>query len=252
MLSSKLKKILKTIIITISWLGIWQILSAVTGLSVLLPSPIETLLEIKELVVTSVFWQSVFHSLVRIIIGFLLGVLFGTLTAFVSAFSKTVNDFLLPIIHIVKATPVASFIILAIVWLKTDNVPSFISMLIVFPIIWSNVKTGIRETDKNLIEMSDAFGVKKSKKLKQIYLPSVKPYFVSAVTTSMGLAWKSGIAAEVLCTPKNSIGSGIYASKIYLETPKLFAWTAIVVIMSIILEKIILLIIKRGKTSDKA
>lgn len=252
MLSSKLKKTLKTIIITISWLGIWQILSAVTGLSVLLPSPIETLLEIKELVVTSVFWQSVFHSLVRIIIGFLLGVLFGTLTAFVSTFSKTVNDFLLPIIHIVKATPVASFIILAIVWLKTDNVPSFISMLIVFPIIWSNVKTGIRETDKNLIEMSDAFGVKKSKKLKQIYIPSVKPYFLSAVTTSMGLAWKSGIAAEVLCTPKNSIGSGIYASKIYLETPKLFAWTAIVVIMSIILEKIILLIIKRGKTSDKA
>ena len=251
MSSSKLKKIFKFIIITISWLGIWQILSAVTGLSVLLPSPIETLLEIKELVVTSVFWQSVFHSLVRIIIGFLLGVLFGTLTAFISAFSKTVNDFLLPIIHIVKATPVASFIILAIVWLKTDNVPSFISMLIVFPIIWNNVKTGIRETDKNLIEMSDAFGVKKSKKLKQIYLPSVKPYFVSAVTTSMGLAWKSGIAAEVLCTPKNSIGSGIYASKIYLETPKLFAWTAIVVIMSIVLEKIILLIIKRGKTSDK-
>lgn len=250
MLSNNLKKTLKFVIITASWLGLWQILSAIAGLSVLFPSPVETLFELKALVVTKDFWLSVFHSLIRIFTGFCFGVLAGTLTAFFSAFFKYVNDFLAPFIYIIKATPVASFIILAVVWLKTNNVPSFTVMLIVFPIVWSNVTTGLKETDRKLLEMSDAFGVKKSRKIRKIYLPSVKPYFISALTTAMGLAWKAGIAAEVICTPKLSIGSGIYSSKIYLETPQLFAWTAVVVLMSIILEKIILRIMRRRIKHD--
>ena len=247
----KIKKPLKTICIALIWLGIWQILSAVAGLSVLLPSPIETLHELRLLAVTANFWQSILASIARIAIGFLFGTLIGVLTAVASAFSSTVNDFLEPVIHIIKATPVASFIVLAIVWLKSGNVPSFTAMLMVFPIVWMNVRTGIRETDKKLLEMSDAFGVPKGKKIRKIYLPSVKPYFISAATTAMGLAWKAGIAAEVICNPKNSIGSGIYASKIYLETPKLFAWTAVVVLLSIALEKIMLRVLKRGTKDDK-
>lgn len=247
----KVKRYLKPIIITIFWLGIWQILSAIAGLSVLLPSPLETVNELKNLAVTPEFWRSVLYSVIRITIGFLLGVMLGTLTAAVSAFSKTINDFFLPIIQIIKATPVASFIILAVVWLRTGNVPSFTSMLMVFPIVWTNVKTGIKETDRSLLEMSDAFCVPKGKKFLKIYLPSVKPYFISAATTAMGLSWKAGIAAEVICNPKMSIGSGIYSSKIYLETPKLFAWTAVVVLMSISLEKIMLVLLKRGKKNDK-
>ena len=247
----KIKNSLKTILIALIWLGIWQILSTVAGLSVLLPSPLETLHELRLLAVTADFWQSVLASIVRIAIGFLLGTIIGLLTAAASAFSPTVNDFLEPVIHIIKATPVASFIVLAVVWLKSGNVPSFTSMLMVFPIVWMNVRTGIRETDKKLLEMADAFGVMKGKKFRKIYLPSVKPYFISAATTAMGLAWKSGIAAEVICNPKNSIGSGIYASKIYLETPQLFAWTAVVVLLSIALEKIMLRVLKRGTKDDK-
>ena len=247
----KIKKLLKTIFIALIWLGIWQILSAVAGLSVLLPSPLETLHELRLLAVTASFWQSVLTSIVRIAIGFLFGTVIGVLTAAASAFSKITNDFLEPIVHIIKATPVASFIVLAVVWLKSGNVPSFTSMLMVFPIVWMNVCTGIRETDKNLLEMADAFGVSKGKKFRKIYLPSVRPYFISAATTAMGLAWKSGIAAEVICNPKKSIGSGIYASKVYLETPKLFAWTAVVVLLSIALEKIMLRLLKRRKKYDK-
>lgn len=250
MLTQTLKKTGKKIIIVFIWLGIWQIISAIAGLSVLLPSPIETLVELKNLAVTGEFWLSVLYSILRISVGFLLGTVTGVLTAAVSAFSKNVNDFLLPFINIIKATPVASFIILAVVWIKTGNVPSFATALIVFPFVWSNVKTGINVTDKNLIEMSAAFRVPKGRKLIKLYIPSVKPYFISAASTAIGLAWKAGIAAEVICNPRLSIGNGIYESKIYLETPSLFAWTAVVVILSIILEKIMMLLLKRGKKND--
>lgn len=250
MLTQTLKNTAKKIIIALIWLGIWQILSAIAELNVLLPSPIETLIEFKNLAITGEFWLSVLYSILRITIGFLLGIIAGILTAVASAFSKNANDFLMPFINIIKATPVASFIILAVVWLKTGNVPSFATALIVFPFIWSNVKTGINETDKDLIEMSDSFRVPRGRKIIKLYIPSVKPYFVSAATTAMGLAWKAGIAAEVICNPKLSIGNGIYESKIYLETPSLFAWTTVVIVLSIILEKIMLLMLKRGKKND--
>ncbi len=250
MLIQTLKKIGKKILIVVIWLGIWQILSAIVGLSVLFPSPIETFTELKNLAVTGEFWISVLMSIIRISVGFIAGTLTGILTGAVSSFSKGISEFLSPSVGIIKATPVASFIILAVIWLKTENIPSFATALIVFPFIYSNIKTGFEETDKNLIEMSDAFDVSFGKKLLKLYIPSVKPYFISAATTAMGLAWKAGIAAEVICNPKLSIGNGIYESKVYFEPVSMFAWTAVVVILSIILEKIMLILLKRGKKND--
>ncbi len=245
------KKILKGIILTLIWLGLWQILSAIVGLTMLLPSPVETFAELKNLAVTQEFWLSVVASFLRIATGFIAGIVIGVLCAVCASISNNFSIFLSPLISIIKATPVASFIVMAVVWLKSSNVPSFATALIVFPFIFSNVKTGIKETDKNLVEMAKAFNVSKKNQIKKLYIPSVMPYFISASTTAMGLAWKAGIAAEVICTPKLSIGSGIYDSKIYLETPSLFAWTAVIVLISILLEKLMLIILKRGNKNDK-
>ena len=246
-LKQSLKKFIKKLFIAIIWLGIWQALSACIGLSVLLPSPVETAKELASLAVTGDFWVSVGLSVLRITIGFLIGTLAGVVSGTVSAFSGAVSDFIAPVVSIIKATPVASFIILAVIWLKTGNVPSFATALIVFPFVYSNIKTGIQETDTSLLEMATAFKVSRLKKLTKIYIPSVKPYFISASTTAMGLAWKAGIAAEVICNPTMSIGNGIYEAKVYFEPASMFAWTAVVVVLSILLEKLMLAILRRGK-----
>ena len=250
-LTQTIKKFSKKIIIILIWLGIWQILSAIIWLSVLFPSPLDTLKELKNLAVTYEFWLSILFSVIRITAGFLTGTLAGILTGAVSSFIKGFSEFLSPLVSIIKATPVASFIILAVIWLKTGNIPSFATALIVFPFVYSNIKTGIQETDRQLIEMSDAFGVSFKKKVLKLYIPSVKPYFISAATTAMGLAWKAGIAAEVICNPTMSIGNGIYESKVYFEPTRMFAWTAVVVILSIVLEKVMLLILRKEKKNDK-
>lgn len=252
MLTQTLKKIGKKLIIAVIWLGIWQTLSAIVGLSALFPSPRDTLIELKNLAVTGDFWLSVLFSIIRISVGFATGTLAGLLTGAISSFLKGFSEFLSPLVSIIKATPVASFIILAVIWLKTGNIPSFATALIVFPFVYSNIKTGFLETDKKLIEMSDAFGVSFGRKLLKLYIPSVKPYFISAATTAMGLAWKAGIAAEVICNPTMSIGNGIYESKVYFEPSAMFAWTAVVVILSIILEKTMLLILGKEKNNDNS
>lgn len=252
MLTQTLKKIGKKLIIAVIWLGIWQTLSAIVGLSALFPSPGDTLIELKNLSVTGDFWLSVLFSIIRISVGFATGTLAGVLTGAISSFLKGFSEFLSPLVSIIKATPVASFIILAVIWLKTGNIPSFATALIVFPFVYSNIKTGFLETDKKLIEMSDAFGVSFGRKLLKLYIPSVKPYLISAATTAMGLAWKAGIAAEVICNPTMSIGNGIYESKVYFEPSAMFAWTAVVVILSIILEKTMLLILGKEKNNDNS
>lgn len=151
---------------------------------------------------------------------------------------RPVRQLFAPLLGAIKATPVASFTLLALVWLKTGLVPAFMAFLMVLPIVWSNVEQGMRQTDVRLLEMARVYGFScRSKTLKLVYVPSVAPYFLSAFTTAMGMAWKAGVAAEVISQPNNSLGRMLYQAKIYLETPELLAWTVVVVALSVALEK---------------
>lgn len=141
----------------------------------------------------------------------------------------------------IKSTPVASFIILALVWLTGNYVPIFIGFLMVLPVIYSNVFQGIAQVDVKLLEMAKVFRMSRGKKLLKIYIPSVLPYFTAACRTALGLAWKAGVAAEVIGVTQNSIGRQLYYSKIYIETADLFAWTAVVILLSLSLEKIFMM-----------
>ena len=62
------------------------------------------------------------------------------------------------------------------------------------------------------------------------------PWFLAAATTGLGFAWKSGVAAEILSLPKRSVGYMLYESKLTLETADLFAWTLLVVLLSMLIE----------------
>jgi NitT/TauT family transport system permease protein len=105
-----------------------------------------------------------------------------------------------------------------------------------FPVIWTNIVAGINNTDKKLLEMARAYGVKKTLVIRRIYIPSIMPYFSAACVTCFGLGWKVSVAAEVLSHPKYSIGSNLYSAKVYLDSSELFAWTLVVIILSIIFE----------------
>jgi len=239
------KKILRCIVIAAVWLALWQLAHMAVSRSILLPSPAETLRALVRLSGTGELWTSVGSSLLRIMTGYLLGLAAGSILAVITASSRLLRDFLHPLMVIMKTTPVASFIILAVVWLKSVNVPAFTVALIVAPIFWSNVFTGITTTDKNLLEMAKMYRFSRRALVTKLYIPSIMPYFHSAVTVGIGMAWKAGVAAEVICNPGNSIGSGLYDSKIYLETDTMFAWTVMVIILSIILEKAVVSILNR-------
>lgn len=219
------------------WLAAWQLAAAGVGKQLMLPTPADVLITLGQLMRTPDFWRTAGASLLRIFAGFGAGVAAGAVLAVLTSFSRLAEMLLAPAIKVVRATPVASFIILVLLWVKTGQVPGVISALMVLPVIWGNLSAGIRDTEPLLLELASVYGFGRGKAFRLVYAPSVLPYFSSGCDTALGLAWKAGVAAEVLCLPKAAVGTQVYYSKIYLESPALFAWTLVVIVMSLLLER---------------
>jgi len=222
------------------WLAIWQLASMALGQTLVLPSPAASLRRLAELAVTVPFWRTVGVSAVHILGGFLLACLLAVTCAALAAHDSVVRELLSPLVATVKAVPVASFIILALVWMPSRSLSLFISALMVFPPVYLNVLEGIAHTDAQLLEMARVFRVPFGRRLRGIYLPQVLPYFRTACSLGLGLCWKAGVSAEVIGLPQGTIGERLYTAKIYLETPDLFAWTAAIVAVSVLFEKLFL------------
>lgn len=231
-----MRRIGRVLLPVLFWLGVWQLAAATVGQELLLPGPAAVGRRLLELAAGAVFWQTALASLLRIFGGLLLGVALGALLAGLTAWVPLLDWVLTPAVKVVRATPVASFILLVYLWVERGRVPGLISALMVLPVVWGNVTRGIAETDPRLLELARAYGFGRGRTLRRIYIPSVLPYFASGCRTALGLAWKAGVAAEVLCQPQNAIGTQIYNTKYYLETPSLFAWTLVVIALSFLLE----------------
>lgn len=244
--AKKLKALAGWLLPLIFWIGVWQLAAWLVELSVegrgnelLLPYPVSVASSLIRLAGEGGFWKTVAASLVRILCGMVFGTAVGILLAVLTSASAIADRFLSPAVRVIRATPVASFILLVLLWTGRNLVPVIIAALMVLPVVWENFSRGIKATDPKLLEMAKAYRFSRFKTLRLIYLPSLRPYFSAALTNAMGLAWKSGAAAEVLCLPKQAIGTQIYNSKLYLEIPDLFAWTVVVVALSLILERLL-------------
>jgi len=238
----------RKLLVAAFWLTIWQMIYMNIKQEILIVSPVRVLQRLLELSHDSSFWQSTMNSMVHVLVGFMLGLAAGIVLAVLTSSFQTMHDLFYPLISIIKATPVVSFIILALVWIQSPQVPAFTAFLEVLPIVIGNVTSGIAKTDRNLLQMANSYRFGIVKTVRRVYIPSIMPYFTAACTTGMGLAWKTSIAAEVLAATKISIGGWIYDSKVYIETADLFAWTAVVIVMSVILERLMInLMNKVGK-----
>lgn len=247
-----LPRALRALGIAAFWIAVWAVAAAFVGSSLLLPTPWETAARLVRLAATSDLLLCAAASLVRVIAGICAAVIAGALTAALCCAFRTADRLIFPFMTVIKTTPVASFIILALVWLGTSVLPAFISFLMVYPVIFTNVRAGIQSVDEGVLRMSRLFRLPLRTRIRRIYIPAAYPHFVTALKTSLGLAWKAGIAAEVIAAPKYSIGRMLYMSKVYFETVDLFAWTLVVIILSLLIELAFGRLIGRASGRHKA
>lgn len=229
------------------WGLVWQLAASAMNNPLLLPGPLQVLRRVGELALTADFWQITALSIGRVLLGVVLAVAFAVVLAVLTSCSSLLETIIAPVMTAMQATPVASFAILVLIWLERDSVPVLICAMMVVPVVWNSVSTGIRTTDRQLLEMAKLYRLSPGKRLRRIYVPSVMPFFRGACCNALGLGWKAGIAAEVLTVPARSIGRQISESKLYLMTGDLFAWTLTVVIFSLLLQKLMLKLLEGRK-----
>lgn len=229
----------------VAWLAIWQLLYLAIGHDLLLSSPFATVQRLCELAVTSNFWLTVGRSMARIMLGFSLAFVIGAICAILTYKSVVIYSFLAPAMNILKATPVASFAIIALVWVSGKNLSAFCAFVMVLPISWTGIDTGLRTADEELLEMAWAFRLPCLRILFNIRLPALLPHMNDVLRVGISFAWKTGVAGEVISIPRGTIGAELYNAKVTLETVDLIAWTATIIIISVILERLFVLLTTR-------
>ena len=229
------------------WLGLWHLTYKLVDRALYVPSIVSVMKALFGLMIDLRFWQIITASIYRVLAGLFLSLVFGVTMGVLCGLNDLLYDIINPIVRAIKATPVISFIIIALIWFKSTNVPIFIGFLMCFPIIWTNVVSGIRNMDVKLIEMAKVYQLKKSTIIRKIYLPHIKPFFTAGVIMALGLGWKVSVAAEVLSHPQYAIGSNLHSAKAYLDTPLLFAWTIVVILLSFIFESFFALWAKESR-----
>ncbi len=231
-----LKKIGRTLLVAAFWLGVWAFAAHRFGKPLLFPSPISVLQTLAKLLQTKEFYMATANSLVNIFGGMISAIVCACILAACTARVRFIRELIHPVMAVIKATPVASFIILMLLFLGPVKVPAFITFLIVLPIVWTNLDEGINNIDPLLADVARIYRFSLSKRLRVLILPSLKPYFLSACKTAIGLAWKAGVAAEIIAMPKNTIGTMIGEAKLYIMSAEMFAWTLTVVLLSLLIE----------------
>lgn len=225
-------------------LCLWQLAAMTIDSKILLVSPVEVAVRLTTIWQTEGFWTSIWFSFYHIAGGFFLALFLGIVLAALAGRFRLIETLLWPFLVTIKTVPVASFVVICLIWLSAEKLSVFISFLIVLPVVYGNVLEGIKSEDKLMLEVGTVFRMPLLRRLLYIHLPQLKPFIMSACATALGMAWKAGVAAEIIGTPDGSIGKQLFYSKIYLDTDDLLCWTVLIVIVSVLFEKFFMLGLK--------
>lgn len=243
-MENKTRKQTGKILAALFALLVWQLAAMTVNLKILLVSPIEVAVRLTTIWKTEGFFDSIWFSFYHIAGGFFIALVLGVALAALAGRFEWVETLLWPFLITVKTVPVASFVVICLIWLSADNLSVFISFLIVLPVVYSNVLEGIKSEDMGMLEVGTVFRMPFMRRLAYIHLPQLKPFILSACSTALGMAWKAGVAAEIIGTSDGSIGKQLYYSKICLDTDDLLCWTLIIVIISVLFEKLFMLALR--------
>lgn len=241
----KKKKLYESFLAVALWILLWGCASLAINQEMFLPSPGLVVRTLFSLLPTASFWSSILFSMSRMGLGFLLAFFLGNFLSAAAYRFRPIEIFLAPFMGTIRAAPVASYIILCLLLMPSSYLSVVISLTMALPIIYTSTLSGLFHTDKKLLEMAKVFEISALKRAFYIYLSELMPFLLSGSSVALGLCWKSGIAAEVIGMPVGSIGEKFYMAKVFVDTKSVLAWTAVVILLSFLFERVFLSLLKK-------
>lgn len=234
------RKWIKRIVILLFWLLVWEGMALAIANAIVIASPIQVLEYLMQNGRERELWLSIGFSLERILAGFMLAFLLGIVMAVVNHRVSLLREFTEPLLSVIKAVPVAAVTVLLLLWFPSRYLSVILCFIIVLPNVYEQMMTGLKNIDKEQLALANCYGMSSWQKFMVIYRNGVVPYLSSSMKICVGLSFKSAVAAEIIATPVRTMGERLYFAKIHLDTPGIFAWTFIIVILSVVTEKILL------------
>lgn len=236
---------LRQILFVLFWLLVWEAADRIIDNHLVLSGPIRVVEALWNQMEKSSFWITCGTSFARIVVGFLAAFVVGLLLGILAHWARWFRELIAPVMSLLKSVPMVSFVIMLLIWVGNQALTVYLAFLIVLPLIYTSTLSGLQSVDPQMLEMAKVYRLSPRKKLLYLYRPAVMPYLISTSKVSLGMSWKAGIMAEVLATPDPSIGREMYEAKSFLQTADLFAWTIVVILLSLLFEKIFLLLMRR-------
>ena len=236
----------------LTWLAIWQVAAALVNQPLLLPGPWQTIVAFVELAGTGTFWASVGASFATIIVAFVGALLVALGLGALASGHPVLADLIHPLALVVKATPVACIVVVLLLWLGAEGVPVAAVALVVFPAYYFSTLEGVRQVKPEVADALRVMGVGPGRLWLAHTWPSVVPYLVATSKNAVGMAWKAGVAAELIAMALNTLGEKVYQAKLLLETSELFAWTLTIILCAFACEKAFLWLLARSARASLA
>lgn len=241
------KVTIRKCLVWLFWIAVWQTANMAIHNNIIFVGPLDIIVSLIHQAGDISFWLTILHTFTKISLGFLAAFFLSILLGSAAYVFPLIKEFLEPIIMLIKSVPVASFVILALIWIGSGGLAVFTAFLVVVPMVYTSTLSGLESTDPKLLEMARVFCIPHWKRIHYIYIPAALPYVRNGCRTALGMSWKSGVAAEVIGIPEGSIGEQLYYSKLYLDTAGLFAWTFVIIIISALFERLFLFFLGKIK-----
>jgi NitT/TauT family transport system permease protein len=232
------KQIVKNVLIFVVWLILWEMLTLAIHSKLIMAGPVETAAAFVRLVTKIDFYKCMGYSACRVLFGFLIA-LFGALLLAAASYKYPVlGSFFAPMLLLMRSIPVASFVIIALLWMGSKNLSVLIVVFVALPVLYSQIMSGFQNVEKKYMELAEVFEFTLWTKICAIYVPAMGEGFTASCRLAVGMSFKAGIAAEVIAGSRGSIGEQLYLAKLYFSTGELFAWTVVIVGLSFICEQL--------------
>ncbi len=225
----------------------WFLYSKYFNNTLVFPGPNKTLKTFFALFSKEKNYTILFCTFYRFIISILISMLIGTFLGVISGIFKTIEEFLHPIMVGLRTLPLASVIVFIMVVFGISNSPVIISCLMIIPIIYQAILEGVKDIDKDLMEVWKLDSNMNFMIVRRVILPQVGVFIKTALIQAIGLCFKVLIMAEFICQTNNSIGKKLVTAKNNVMYNEVFAWSLLLVIVVIILELLLKKITKEKR-----
>lgn len=164
-----------------------------------IPSPGEVMNNASALMHSDKFYNNMYVSLRRILIGFGIATVFGVALGLLIGQYRGVKALLFPMFETLRPIPAIAWVPMAIMlWPTNETSIVFITFLGSFFPILLNTIHGVNSVDPVLLRAARCLGASEYGLLRQVVLPAALPHIFTGLAIGMGVAWVSLIAAEMI------------------------------------------------------